>query len=77
MWAVVYYSVRVRKSDREKARDLRRDAHITILIFSGINRTAMRKPGNKEGLLHFRKMYNGSNTSKIKHLPSSVITENV
>jgi hypothetical protein len=26
MWAVVCYSVRLRKSDRERARDLRRDA---------------------------------------------------
>jgi hypothetical protein len=28
MRAVVYYSVRLRKSDRERARDLRRDAQI-------------------------------------------------
>jgi hypothetical protein len=28
MWAVVYYSARLRKSDRERARDLRRDAQI-------------------------------------------------
>jgi hypothetical protein len=28
MLAVVYYSVRLRKSDREIARDLRRDAQI-------------------------------------------------
>jgi hypothetical protein len=26
IWAVVYYSVRLRKIDRERARDLRRDA---------------------------------------------------
>jgi hypothetical protein len=31
MQAVVYYSVRLRKSDRERARDLRRDAQILPL----------------------------------------------
>jgi hypothetical protein len=33
MRAVVYYSVRLRKSDRERARDLRRDVQILPQIF--------------------------------------------
>jgi hypothetical protein len=34
MRAVVYYSARLRKSDREKARDQRRDAQISLQYFS-------------------------------------------
>jgi hypothetical protein len=33
MRAVVYYSMRVRKRDRERARDLRRDAQIKQYFF--------------------------------------------
>jgi hypothetical protein len=44
MQAVVYFSVSLRNSDRERARDLRRDAQI-------LPKTAMRKPANDEGRL--------------------------
>jgi hypothetical protein len=44
MRAVVYYSVRLRKSDRKRARDLRRD--IATIIFPRISKTA-----NEAGLL--------------------------
>jgi hypothetical protein len=52
MRAVVCYSVRLRKSDRERARDLCRDAQILPqYFFSRISTTAMRKLANEEGLL--------------------------
>jgi hypothetical protein len=48
MRAVVYYSARLRKSDREIARDLRRNAKILPkYIFILISKTA-----NEEGLLY-------------------------
>jgi hypothetical protein len=46
MRAVVCYSVRLRKSDRERVRDLSRDAQI-------LPKTAKRKSANEEGLLLF------------------------
>jgi hypothetical protein len=52
MRAVVCYSVRLRKSDSTRARDLRCDEQILPqFFFPLISKTAMRKPENEASLL--------------------------
>jgi hypothetical protein len=49
----VWHYVRLRKSDRERARDLRRCAQILAqYFFLQISKAAMRKSVNEEGLLY-------------------------